>query len=86
MNCPADVLAHQSLTHGVLRSIGFGFSAGGMLFPYYIGVLDALSELDIITGEPAALPSWLICESQRLTSGLCAQTRPLWEAHQLAPC
>ena len=31
-------------------SLGFGFSAGGMLFPYYIGVVEALEELGIITG------------------------------------
>ena len=32
-------------------SLGFGFSAGGMLFPYYIGVVEALEELGIMTGS-----------------------------------
>lgn len=32
-------------------SLGFGFSAGGMLFPYYIGVVEALEELGIITED-----------------------------------
>ena len=32
-------------------SLGFGFSAGGMLFPYYIGVVEALEELGILTGK-----------------------------------
>ena len=32
-------------------SLGFGFSAGGMLFPYYIGVVEALEELGILTGR-----------------------------------
>ena len=32
-------------------SLGFGFSAGGMLFPYYIGVVEALEEMGIITGK-----------------------------------
>ena len=36
-------------------SLGFGFSAGGMLFPYYIGVVEALEELKIITGKKAMI-------------------------------
>lgn len=32
-------------------SLGFGFSAGGMLFPYYIGVVEALEELGIMTED-----------------------------------
>ena len=31
-------------------SLGFGFSAGGMLFPYYIGVLEGLKGLGLATG------------------------------------
>lgn len=30
-------------------SLGFGFSAGGLLFPYYIGVADALTSAGIVT-------------------------------------
>ncbi len=40
-------------------SLGFGFSAGGMLFPYYIGVVEALEELGIMTGK--------LCETHILT-------------------
>ena len=32
------------------NSLGFGFSAGGLLYPYYIGVVQGLDELGIITG------------------------------------
>lgn len=32
------------------NSLGFGFSAGGMLFPYYIGVVEALEEMGIMKG------------------------------------
>lgn len=45
-NKPAPVV--EALKAG---SLGFGFSAGGMLFPYYIGVVEALEELGIITGK-----------------------------------
>ena len=40
-------------------SLGFGFSAGGMLFPYYLGVVEALEELGIITGMYEHAP-WTI--------------------------
>lgn len=30
-------------------SLGLGFSAGGLLLPYYIGVVQGLHELNIIT-------------------------------------
>ena len=36
----------------------FGFSAGGMLFPYYLGVLEALTELDLINGTPQQSLRW----------------------------
>lgn len=32
-----------------IDEIGFGFSAGGMVFPYFIGVVDALHENGILT-------------------------------------
>ncbi|KAK9810474.1 hypothetical protein WJX72_011305 [[Myrmecia] bisecta] len=32
-------------------SLGFGFSAGGLLFPYYLGVLEGLSGLGILTPD-----------------------------------
>ncbi|GBF89775.1 patatin-like phospholipase domain-containing protein [Raphidocelis subcapitata] len=36
-------------------TLGFGFSAGGLLFPYYIGVVQELTELGIIReGTPMA--------------------------------
>lgn len=30
--------------------LGFGFSAGGLLFPYYLGIVNTLNELNVITG------------------------------------
>ena len=39
-------------------SLGFGFSAGGMLFPYYIGVVEALEELGIMTGMSLLMPNF----------------------------
>lgn len=33
--------------------LGFGFSAGGMLFPYLIGVVKQLNEEGIMTGAPS---------------------------------
>jgi hypothetical protein len=30
--------------------LGFGFSAGGLLFPYYIGIVDQLAQINVITG------------------------------------
>lgn len=47
-------------------SLGFGFSAGGMLFPYYIGVVEALEELGIMTGvssHKAIIAASLNCAS-----------------------
>lgn len=32
------------------ETLGFGFSAGGLLFPYYIGVTETLTELGVLTG------------------------------------
>ncbi|CAL8460544.1 g73 [Coccomyxa elongata] len=29
--------------------LGFGFSAGGLLFPYYLGIVNTLNELNVIT-------------------------------------
>jgi len=50
-------------------SLGFGFSAGGMLFPYYIGVVEALEELGIMTGmswSMVCLASlWFCCSASR---------------------
>lgn len=47
-------------------SLGFGFSAGGMLFPYYIGVVEALEELGIITGK-----EWFHCSKCGSLYQLC---------------
>ena len=35
---------------GSPRTLGFGFSAGGMLFPYLIGVMASLRDEGIMTG------------------------------------
>jgi hypothetical protein len=35
--------------------LGFGFSAGGLLFPYYVGVISALREANVLTGAPAQM-------------------------------
>ena len=32
-------------------SLGFGFSAGGLLYPYYVGVVQQLHEMGVITRE-----------------------------------
>lgn len=32
-----------------LSKVGFGFSAGGLLFPYYIGIIQQLRQYGIIT-------------------------------------
>lgn len=47
-------------------SLGFGFSAGGMLFPYYIGVVEALEEMGIITGKETLVVFMQLCLQERL--------------------
>ena len=32
-------------------SLGFGFSAGGLLYPYYVGVVQQLHDMGVITRE-----------------------------------
>ena len=32
------------------NKLAFGFSAGGLLFPYYIGVIEQLEDLGVLTG------------------------------------
>jgi len=32
------------------KKLAFGFSAGGLLFPYYIGVIEQLEDLGVLTG------------------------------------
>ena len=46
---PPDLTVPEAVRQG---RIGFGFSAGGMLFPYYIGVVESLRELGVLTGLP----------------------------------
>ena len=41
--------AAEALRRGGHSALGFGFSAGGLLFPYYIGVLYGLHDLGVIT-------------------------------------
>ena len=43
---PPELSVRQAVQQG---SIGFGFSAGGMLFPYYIGVTQSLTDLQVLT-------------------------------------
>ena len=54
---PVDVATSQdrqqcSIVAEALKrgKLGFGFSAGGLLFPYYLGIVQTLSELNVITG------------------------------------
>ena len=58
---PARVAAAVSAPAGELQcsivadalkknKLAFGFSAGGLLFPYYIGVIEQLAELGVLTG------------------------------------
>lgn len=35
---------------GKKEHLGFGFSAGGLLFPYYVGCYEALKENGLMTG------------------------------------
>ncbi|KAK9909103.1 hypothetical protein WJX75_007198 [Coccomyxa subellipsoidea] len=53
---PVDVATSQdrqqcSIVAEALKrgKLGFGFSAGGLLFPYYLGIVQTLSELNVIT-------------------------------------
>ena len=41
--------AAEALRRGGHPALGFGFSAGGLLFPYYIGVMYGLHDLGVIT-------------------------------------
>ena len=34
-----------------LQHLSFGFSAGGLLFPYFIGVIKGLTERNVLGGE-----------------------------------
>ncbi len=43
--------AAEALLRGGHPALGFGFSAGGLLFPYYIGVMYGLHDLGVITCE-----------------------------------
>ena len=43
--------AAEALLRGGHPALGFGFSAGGLLFPYYIGVMYGLHDLGVITRE-----------------------------------
>ena len=43
--------AAEALLRGGHPALGFGFSAGGLLFPYYIGVMYGLHDLAVITCE-----------------------------------
>lgn len=53
------------------QSLGFGFSAGGMLFPYLIGVMSGFREKEIMTGVAAACPrEWAGMEVSRPASDL----------------
>ena len=47
---PARHPAAEALLRGGHSALGFGFSAGGLLFPYYIGVMYGLHDLGVMTG------------------------------------
>lgn len=53
---------------GPKEHLGFGFSAGGLLFPYYVGCYEALREEGLMTGERSQAP---VGVSSSLTSLLC---------------
>ncbi len=46
---PRQHPAAEALRRGGHAALGFGFSAGGLLFPYYIGVMYGLHDLGVIT-------------------------------------
>ena len=48
MSTPSLLLTKEELAASG-QSVGFGFSAGGLLFPYYCGVIERLRETDMIT-------------------------------------
>jgi len=79
-------------------TLGFGFSAGGLLFPYYLGVVSELRAMGILTDDTpvaGASAGSLIaaCSKSGLGTGalkdaltdLAAQCRRLGTRHNLGP-
>ena len=51
MNAQGEELKCSIIADALKKNkLAFGFSAGGLLFPYYIGVIDQLEELGVLTG------------------------------------
>jgi hypothetical protein len=80
---PADgAAAAESAAAATLPPWGVGFSAAGLLFPYYVGVAEALAEAGILTGAP---PTRRRRRENSLFSrfdagGVAAQTPRRWRA------
>lgn len=63
--------AAEALRRGGHAALGFGFSAGGLLFPYYIGVMYGLHDLGVITRASETL-----CKA--CTSCFTTARQPRW--------
>ena len=51
VSAPAEELQCSIVADALRKNkLAFGFSAGGLLFPYYIGVIEQLAELGVLTG------------------------------------
>ena len=42
------IMSHATKAPNPLSDIGFGFSAGGLLFPYYVGLASGLKEAKVL--------------------------------------
>lgn len=84
-------LVAEALKRGKL---GFGFSAGGLLFPYYLGVVQTLHQLNVITGALIDLTNnhyavqWLPMACMliwhKCNGGMLVQMRRRWQGLALA--
>ena len=66
MNAQGEELKCSIIADALKKNkLAFGFSAGGLLFPYYIGVIDQLEELGVLTGafSSSRIP---ICDNGQL--------------------
>ena len=51
LNAPAEELQCSIVADALKKNkLAFGFSAGGLLFPYYIGVVEQLEDLGVLSG------------------------------------
>lgn len=51
-SAPAEELQCSIVADALKKNkLAFGFSAGGLLFPYYIGVVEQLEDLGVLSGD-----------------------------------